>query len=273
MLRGFTYPLSPLGRASAADIPPWHYAADIIAFEFWADTSATARTLPPGLSPDPNSSGRVLALFADWQFTGQSDELLEPERFQYRGFHVLVDAHRNGKPVSWTPYTYVDNDAAMARDWILGCPTRLGQIFQTRSFVAPGPAAAVIESDTKFGASLSVSGQRLAHGQLTLRQQQADGYAILSRPIITRRYFPSLNVDHGDKASVDELALAAIDDLIIVDAWCGDAELAFPLVAGEELHGLSPAKMSKGYRFSLSCTIRGVVVLQDMIRQGAAASR
>jgi hypothetical protein len=266
MLHGFTYPLSPLGKASAAGPPPWHFAGNVIALEFWTEAKAAEATLPPGLSPDPQSNGRAMALFADWQFTGQCDELLEPARYQLCEFHMLVDAHWKGTPVSWTPYTYVDNASSMARSWTLGHPARLGKIFQTRSFAAPGPAAAMIEPGARFGVSLSACGQRLANGRLTLRQQLANGHAVLDRPVVNRRYFPSMVAGDSGKPAVDELVVAVNDDLTIIDVWSGDAELTFPMAIGEELHSLCPVRMGTGYRFSMSCSIGSVIILKDFTK-------
>ena len=78
MLKGFTVPKSPFGQAALTPPPPWHYAGDVVGVEFWTDPDATAATLPNGLSPDPNSNGRAVMMFLDWQFTAQDDEYLEP---------------------------------------------------------------------------------------------------------------------------------------------------------------------------------------------------
>jgi hypothetical protein len=266
MLQGFCLPLSPLGKANVVGAPPWHYSGDVIALEFWTEPSAAAATLPPGLTPDPYSNGRAIALFADWQYTGANDELLEPARYQNREFYMLLDACWKDTPVYWAPYAYVDNDSSMARGWIQGFPKRLGSIFQTRTFAAPGPAAAPIAPGTKFGASLSVHGQRLANGRLTLRQEQADVSGALGRPAINRRYFPNLSADKHDCPVVDELVMAVHDDLTIIDIWSGDAELELPKAIGEELHELSPVKMGTGYRLSMSCSIGGLKVLENFAK-------
>ena len=42
--------------------------------------------------------------------------------------------------VSYCPYIFVDNDAALARGWSQGYPKRLGSIFQTRYYAATGKA-------------------------------------------------------------------------------------------------------------------------------------
>jgi Acetoacetate decarboxylase (ADC) len=162
MLKGFTVPKSPFGQAALMPAPPWHYAGDVVGVEFWTDPGATAATLPNGLSRDPNSNGRAVMMFLDWQFTAQGDEYLEPARYQYREASILVDAMYRDEPVMWCPYIYVDNDAALACGWTRGFPKKIGSIFQTRSFAVSGLAAAPVASGSRFGASLSAHGQRLA---------------------------------------------------------------------------------------------------------------
>ena len=84
MLQGFHYPLTPKGKSTLNPPPPWHYSADFLDIEFWADPRVVAALLPPGLDSDPSSEGHCNGLFYDWQFTGANDEYLDPERYQYR---------------------------------------------------------------------------------------------------------------------------------------------------------------------------------------------
>lgn len=258
-------------NADIVAAPPWYIAGDIIAVEFWADPDAVAATLPPGLTPDLASNGRVTAIFADCQFTAGDEELLDPARYQCREFFLLVDARWNETPVHWMPHTYADNDAALARGWLKGSPKRLGSIFQTRTFPVPGPAAAAIAQGTRFGASLSVHGQRLANAYLTLRYDNADASSILGRPVVHRRYFPNLLAEKRDQPAIDELVRVMYDDLTIVDVWRGDADLEFPKAIGEALRELAPIKMGMGYRFSMSCSLSDFTILEDF-RKAAGRS-
>jgi hypothetical protein len=68
MLKGFNYPLTPRGKSTLNPLPPWHYSADFLSIEFWADPAAVASTLPFGLDPDLLAKGHANALFYDWQF-------------------------------------------------------------------------------------------------------------------------------------------------------------------------------------------------------------
>jgi len=92
MLKGFNYPLTPKGKSTLNPPPPWYYSSDFLNIEFWAEPSAVAAVLPPGLEPDRSANGHANALFYDWQFSGNDDEYLDPQRYQYREFFILVDA-------------------------------------------------------------------------------------------------------------------------------------------------------------------------------------
>jgi hypothetical protein len=100
MLTGFNYPLTPKGRSTLNPPPPWHYSADFLSIEFWAEPAAVSALLPRGLEPDRQANGRAEALFYDWQFSGGNDEYLDPARYQYREFFILVDALFDGRRVT-----------------------------------------------------------------------------------------------------------------------------------------------------------------------------
>ena len=122
MLKGFAAPRSPLGTAALVPPPPWYFAGDVLAVEFWNDPDVSVDTLPAGIEFEANCTGHSVALFTDYQFTAQSDEYLDPARYQCRGFNVLLDAMWKGSRIAWCPYSYVDNDAAVLRGWIQGYP-------------------------------------------------------------------------------------------------------------------------------------------------------
>jgi len=79
---------------------------------------------------------------------------VHPARYQYREFFILVEAFYEGKPVSYGPSIFVDNDAAMARGWTQGYPKRLGQVFQTRYDAATGKAGPALAPGAKFAGLL-----------------------------------------------------------------------------------------------------------------------
>ena len=74
MLNGFTAPRSALGAAALVPSPPWHFAGDVLAVEFWNDPDVSVDTLPTGVELDKKCPGHSVALFADCQFTAQNNE-------------------------------------------------------------------------------------------------------------------------------------------------------------------------------------------------------
>src|SRR3954471_8567909 len=199
MLKGFNYPLTPKGMSTLNPPPPWHYSSDFLNIEFWADPTSVAAILPPRLDLDRPANGHAGAFFYDWQFSGSVDEFLDPARYQYREFFILVDALFEGRPVSYCPYIFVDNDAALARGWTQGYPKRIGQVFQTRDHAATGKAGPALAPGSKFAGSLTAGGQRLAEGLVTLAGPLTDLSRLPNRPVVNLLHYPRLAAGQQDK--------------------------------------------------------------------------
>ena len=265
MLKAFSVPVTPQGQSALATMPPWHYSSDCLAIEYWADPKAIAALLPPGVSVDEKSAGRAFFWFLDWQFTASNDELTDPARYQYREAFVLVEAVFDGVPVNYCPYIFVDNDAAIARGWAQGFPKKLASVYQTRSFSAPSAAAAPLAKGSRFGASVSAHGERLATARVQLEEAVADPTTVFNRPTTMRRYFPQLAAGLQNKPPVDELTMSLTDNLAIVDVWTGAAELKLPEVAGEDMHLIAPLRVGRGYRLGMSYSVTDLRILRNYV--------
>ncbi len=265
MTKPYAVPLSPRGLSSIAPPPPWHYAGDFMLVEFWAAPAAAAAVLPEGLSLDPASPGHASALFIDWQFTAGNDEMLDPARYQYREFFILVDALYDGKPVSYCPYIFVDNDSAMMRGLIQGFPKRYGQVHQTRTFAAASPAAAPVAAGTRFAATASAAGQRLARAEVKLEAPVADvsKLSLAGRPVVNLRYFPRLAAGQHETPAVNELVLSVMDNAQIAGVWSGEGQLSLPLAEGEEISDLQPVRVGAGFRGSMAYCVTDLKTLAD----------
>jgi acetoacetate decarboxylase len=266
MLRGFNYPLTPKGKSTLNPPPPWHYSADFLNVEFWAAPSAVAALLPPGLDPDPSANGRSNALFYDWQFSGDDEEYLDPARYQYREFFILVDALYQGRAVSYCPYIFVDNDAALARGWTQGYPKRLGQVYQTRYHAATGKAGPALAPGAKFAGSLTASGQRLAEALVTLKEPVADVSRLQERPIVNLLHYPRLAARQQDKPAIHELVENVPHDVKVEQAWIGEGSLTLPVCRGEELSDLAPVRYGNGIRASMAYIVDDLKTLKDLRR-------
>jgi acetoacetate decarboxylase len=262
VLKGFHYPLTLKGQSTLNPPPPWYYSSDFLNIEFWANPSVVAATLPDGLDFDPSAEGHANALFYDWQFTGANEEYLDPARYQYREFFILLDALFEGKPVSYCPYIFVDNDAAIARGWTQGYPKRLGSVFQTRYYAATGKAGPALAAGSKFAGTVSASGQRLAEGVVTLREAVTDLSVLHQRPVVNLLHTPRLAAGMQDKPAVHELVENVPHDVRIEQAWTGDGAFKLPVCKGEELSDLAPLRCGKGIRASMAYVVDDLKTLR-----------
>jgi acetoacetate decarboxylase len=220
--------------------------------------------LPEGLAPDISAKGHANALFYDWQFSGNYEEYLDPARYQYREFFILVDALFEGKPVAYCPYIFVDNDAAIARGWSQGYPKRVGQVFQTRYYAATGKAGPALASGSKFAGSLTSAGQRLAEGLVTLREEVKDKSVMKQRPVVNLLHTPRLGADKRDKPAVHELVENVPHDVKIEQAWIGESSLTLPVCRNEEISELAPARCGYGLRASMAYIVDDLKTLKDL---------
>ena len=264
MLNGFTAPRSLLGAAALVPSPPWHFAGDVLAVEFWNDPDVSVDALPAGVELDKESPGRSVALFTDYQFTAQNNEYLDPARYQCRSFSVLLDAIWRGTRIAWCAYCYVDNDAALMRGWIQGYPRKLGTIHQTRTFATASVASAPLVNGARFSACMSAHGRLLVQARVTLREKAERLAGLLDRRIVGRRYFPRLCAAMHDKPAVDELVRCISNQPLVTNIWVGESEISFPEAYGEELEVLGPLKVGRGYRFSFSHSVTDIEILADL---------
>jgi acetoacetate decarboxylase len=261
MKSNFFLPITPRGLSTIAPPPPWHYSGDFLVIEFWSDPEVVAALLPKELQPDSKAEGHAQGYFIDWQFTGENDEFMDPARYQYREFFILIDALYEGKPVSYCPYIFVDNDSAMARGWAQGFPKRLASVFQTRTFAAPSKASPRVAAGNRFAGSMSSNGQRLAEARVLIEKPLDDPSSLVGRPTINLRHFPQLAAGKHQTPAVHELVQAQFSNYSLKDAWVGRGELVLPECRGEELSDLAPLKCGLGFRASMGLTVDGLIIL------------
>src|SRR2546423_1594444 len=203
-LKGFNYPLTPKGKSTLNQPPPRYYSSDFLDVGFGAHPAAVPSLLHTGWERAPATNGHCDALFYDWQFSGPNEEYVDPARYQYREFFILVDALFVGRSVSYCPYIFVDNDAALARGWTQGYPKRLGQVFQTRYYATTSKAGPALAPGSKFAGSLTAGGQLIAEAVVTLRQAVTDPPLLKQKPVVKLLHRPRPPGCHQDKPAIPQ---------------------------------------------------------------------
>jgi hypothetical protein len=144
-----------------------------------------------------------------------------------------------------------------------GVSKKNGQYFSDALLCGLRPRRGAVASGSRFGASLSAHGQRLAEACVTLHKPVENGMSLLGRPTVLLRYFPRLAAGYQDKPAVNELAMSITDNLTVAGAWIGEGELNFTETNGEELHALAPKRIESGFRYSLSYSVSDLKILED----------
>ena len=255
MLKGYSSPHSPEGRANLVGPPPWHYVGDLLVIECWADPAAAAAVLPEGLEPH-SDGGRMAAMFVDWQSCGRDGtELTDPSRSQYREFFVTVNALWRGEEVAYCPYIWVDRDFALARGWIQGFPKKLGSIWMTRTFGLKTRADPGIRPGSTYGATCAAYERRMAEATITLERPSETGPTHNEPPIVNARVFPRLEKGRHEEPAVHELVRSVSFDRAGSEIWEGEATLSLFEAPGEELAALAPVRVGRGYRLTIGYSV------------------
>jgi acetoacetate decarboxylase len=264
VLKGYSTPRSPQGRANLVGPPPWHYVGDMLVVEYWAEPDAAAAVLPPGLEPHADG-GRAAAMFIDWQSCGRDrEELTDPSRSQYKEFFVTVNAIYEGTEVAYCPYIWVDRDFSLARGWIQGFPKKLGSIWITRTFGLDVAADPGIRPGATFGGTCAASERRLAEATVTLEGESETGPTHNEPPIVNVRHLPRLERGRHEEPAVHELVRSRSFDRASSEVWEGTATLELFEAPGEELAALAPARVGKGYRLTLGYSVDDLEVLSEL---------
>jgi acetoacetate decarboxylase len=263
-LEGYSTPRTPTGRAGLVPAPPWHYAADFLVVDYWADPEVVASLLPEGMESHPDV-GRCAAVFADWQSCSEGgEELLDPARGHYREFFVVANALLDGEEVTTCVFIWVDQDFALARGWIQGFPKKLGTIWMTRTFGLECAADPGVAEGSRFGAVCTARGHQIARATVTLEGLSEEGPRHNAAPIVNVRHFPRLAKGRHDDPQVHELVRAVSRDRASSDVWEGAATLELSPAPGEEHDLLSPVEVGRGYRFSFGYTVDDLETVKEL---------
>jgi acetoacetate decarboxylase len=262
-LQGYTLPRTPEGRASLVPAPPWHYVADMLVIEYWADPDAAVGFLPEGLEPHPDP-GRAAALFVDWQSCSDGGrELVDPSRSQYKEFFLVLNALLDGEEVTVCPAIWVDRDFALVRGWIQGFPKKLGSIWITRTFGLDCAADPGLDAGATFGGTAAAYERRLAQGTVTLERVSEAGPTHNDPPLVNVRHFPRLAAGRHDDPAVHELVRARSRARAISPIWEGSAALELFGGPAEEHDALRPVRMGKGFRLTFAYTVDDLETVRE----------
>ena len=262
-LKGYMLPMSPQGRSSLMDPPPWHYGGDVIHLNFTADPDKMRALVPPPLEIGPNP-GEGAVWFVEWVSVSDNNpdlSFINPERSIYRECIVMVRCQFAGVPGYYVPYIWVDNDFTLMRGFIQGFPKKLGRIHVTKLHdLTPKVGGRRIGAKVK-GICVSHE-ERIVEGTLVFTRQ-APVSEVPPVKFYLMRHFPDFA--NPQKPLVHDLTMSTVTDVEVADAWAGDGAIRFFTSPFEEVADLGPIRTEGGFSFSVGLTISGGKVLHNYL--------
>lgn len=259
-LQGYCYPLSPLGKASILDDPPWHFGGDILFVAFRADPRATTALLPPPLEPG-SDPGLCFAWVADIVCCGDQTRDMpyrNPARTHYVEGMVAVSCSFQGKQGYTVPYIWVDRDWSVARGWWFGWPKKLAACYLSR-YHHLNPAMGPVKEGTRFSGLVERQGQTLMRAGMTITGKGRPEDLPRFGNLYMLRHVP--NVKHGAEPRLLELLRMDVSNLAVGPVWTGTGELDFFPAENEELEPLRPLEILGAQYAAVGWTNPGASVL------------
>jgi acetoacetate decarboxylase len=258
-LKGYMLPLSPKGKASVIDAPPWYYGGEILHIVFRADPARVAPFLPPPLEPGPEP-GRGVVWFTDWVSVSETTPdlaFVNPERANYRECIVMLACQYRGVPGYFVTGIWVDNDFTLLRGFVQGFPKKLARVYVTRLHEL-NPRVGGRRPGAKVKGICEAYGQRIVEGSMTFTRSVEPG-EVPPVKFYLMRHYP--DIEQPDKAVVHEITVGKVADAKIAGAWAGEGDVSFFESPFEELTDLGPIVAEDAFYFSLGFSITGGEVI------------
>ena len=262
-LKGYMLPLSPGGKASLLDAPPWHYGGDVMHLVFKTDPAKARALLPEPLELGTNP-GEGAVWFVEWVSVSEANPdlaFINPERSIYHECIIMRRCQFEGTPGDYVPYIWVDNDFTLMRGFVQGFPKKLGRVHVTKLHPLT-PKVGGKKPGARMKGICVAHEERIVEGSLTLREQVGPE-GVPAVKFFLMRHFP--DYENPAKPLVHDLTVSSVVDARVADAWAGDADIAFAPSPFEEVADLAPIEVGGGFAFSMGITITGGKVIHNYL--------
>lgn len=254
-LKGYSNPVSPLGKASLVEPVPHHISAEAIQVVFELDEDVVRSYLPDGL--EPVDGGLGYAYVADMMKVSASDldqPFSNPERTQYReGLVGFYCKHKETRG-RFSAFVWVSQDWSAVFGHLMGWGKKIGHINMTK-LQTWNPAVGPVRPGTKLRGTVDRYGSRILDIGIELEEKLPDdGIPSYGHRGFLYRYFPSTGPEVPE---VRQLLVLQLENASTVDCWRGKGFVNLGDNDNEELLPLKPRKIVDAYYFKRSWTTDG----------------
>jgi acetoacetate decarboxylase len=262
-LKGYILPLSPEGRSSLLDAPPWHYGGNVMHLTFRTDEKKVRALLPQPLEMGPKP-GEGVVWFVEWVSASDATpdlSFINPERSIYRECIVMVSCQFDGVPGYYVPYIWVDNDFTLMRGFIQGFPKKLGRVHITKLHELT-PKVGGRKAGARIKGICVSHEERIVEGSMVFRRQIAPE-EVPPVKFYLMRHIP--DIANPEKPLAHDITVSTFAEVKVADPWVGDGEIRFMPSVFEEVADLLPIETMDSFFFSIGLTITGGKVLYNYI--------
>ena len=121
MMEPYSHFLTPSGKSSIAQAPPYHYGADYLTMYFKSNSQKLQKFLPDPLKV---TDGSAVAYVSDFVCTASEMDLgapyENPAQSSYKEAAIGIRCSYKGVTGIYYPFMWVDRDWSLIRGWSLG---------------------------------------------------------------------------------------------------------------------------------------------------------
>jgi len=261
-LKGYSLPLTPQGKSSLVDPPPWYYGGEVIQVLFRTDAKQAQTFIPPPLEIGPEP-GLGIVWFVEWVSVSESNPdmaFINPERSVYPECIIMLQCSFKGEPGYFVPYIWVNNDFTLLRGFIQGFPKKLARISMTK-LSELNPKVGGRRAGAKVRGICEAHGERLVDASLVFTGQ-AEPSELPKLKFYLMRHYP--NIEDPSKPIVHEI-VNSVSEITTADIWKGNADLKFFESDLDEVAGISPVEILGGFYHSVGLTTYGGKVIHSYV--------
>lgn len=261
-MNSYFYFITPSGRSSVVQAPPYHYGADYITVYFKSDPGKLQYFLPEPLKV---ADGSAVAYVSDFVCTVSENDsnapFEDPAQTTYHEAAVGVRCTYKGSPGVYYPFMWVDRDWSLVRGWSLGYAKKLADDIHMTRLHKYTPRVSYYGVGTKLSAYCARHGSRILNLSLSITRKGTGKDLIPAPSVYAQRYFPA-NME-GQK-SVNELVEIQKGNTQLGDEiWYGEGKVEFYDSRNEEVVRIDPVKPLYGLAYQFGFTNYGSRVLEQ----------
>ena len=257
--------ITPSGKSSVVQGPPYHYGADFITVYFKSDPDKLQYFLPDPLKV---ADGSAVAYVSDFVCTVSENSLdapyEDPAQATYHEAAVGIKCTYKGNPGVYYPFMWVDRDWSLVRGWSLGYSKKLADDIHLTRLHRYIPKVPYYAPGTKLSGYCSRHGSRILSVSLEITRKGTVKDLVSSPSVYGLRYFPA-NTE-GQKMVNELVEIQKSNGQLGEEIWYGTGGVRFYDATNEEVSKIAPIEPLYGLAYQFGFTNYGSKVLEQNVK-------